>query len=164
CLVHGMFMKGTVHVRAAGTEYPFTQADYNRQADRQKAADLRDGRRLWNETAEKATNHTVYAGADDKAAMVMRFIDQHVKVHVGDSVTFKDTGMIAPHTITFGPERANIFVPYGDPKHFAGGQLNSGIVLPGQSFTVTFTKAGTYPYICGLHDFLGMAGTVVVTS
>ncbi|HEX8971857.1 cupredoxin domain-containing protein [Oryzihumus sp.] len=164
CLVHGMFMKGTVHVRAAGTKYPFTQADYNRQADHKKAADLREGQRLWNDTAKKATNHTVYAGADGKHAMVMRFIDPHVKIHVGDSVTFKNSGMLAPHTITFGPERTNIFVPYGDPKHFAGGQLNSGILLPGHNFTVTFTKAGKYSFICALHDFLGMVGTVTVTS
>lgn len=29
-------------------------------------------------------------------------------------------------------------------------------------FRVTFTKAGTYPYICALHDQLGMKGTVIV--
>ena len=164
CLLHGTFMKGTVHVRAAGTKYPFSQADYNRQAEHKKAADLRDGRRLWDATsdkADKATN-TVYAGADDDVAMVMRFVNKNVTVHVGQSVSFKNPGMIVPHTITFGKERANIFVPYGDPKHFSGGQLNSGILLPGHNYSVTFTKAGRYPYICGLHDFLGMVGTVVV--
>ena len=166
CLLHGTFMKGTVHVRAAGTKYPFTQADYNRQAEHKKSSDLRDGHRLWDATSDKAdaATGTVYAGADDDVAMVMRFINQHVTVRVGHSITWKDPGMIVPHTITFGPERSNIFVPYGDPKHFAGGQLNSGILLPGHDFTVTFTKAGKYSYICGLHDFLGMVGTVVVTS
>jgi len=29
-------------------------------------------------------------------------------------------------------------------------------------FRVTFAKAGTYNYICALHDTLGMKGTVVV--
>ena len=29
-------------------------------------------------------------------------------------------------------------------------------------FRVTFTHAGTYPYICALHDILGMKGKVVV--
>jgi plastocyanin len=29
---------------------------------------------------------------------------------------------------------------------------------------VTFTKAGTYAYICALHDYLGMSGTVVVSD
>ena len=67
-------------------------------------------------------------------------------------------------TVVFGPEPTNLFVPVGNPTNFAGGQLNSGILLPGSSFTVTFTKAGTYHYICGLHDYLGMVGTVRVTS
>jgi plastocyanin len=34
--------------------------------------------------------------------------------------------------------------------------------LPGQTFTVTFKKAGTFPYICALHDEMGMVGTVKV--
>jgi plastocyanin len=164
CLVHGEMMKGLVHVRPAGTHYPFTQKQYNHQAAAQKASILRDGRRLWAETTEDATRHLVFAGADDGTAMVMRFINAKVTVHVGSSVTFKNINMAAPHTITFGPEQANIFAPYGDPTHFSGQQLNSGILLPGSSFTVTFTKAGTYHYVCALHDYLGMVGTVKVLN
>ena len=164
CLVHGEMMKGLVHVRPAGTHYPFTQKQYNHQAAAQKASILRDGRQLWAETTEDATRHLVLEGADDGTAMVMRFINAKVTVHVGSSVTFKNIGMAAPHTITFGPEQPNIFVPYGDPTHFNGQQLNSGILLPGSSFTVTFTKAGTYHYVCALHDYLGMVGTVKVLN
>jgi len=164
CLVHGEMMKGLVHVRPAGTHYPFTQKQYNHQAAAQKASILRDGRQLWAETTEDATRHLVLEGADDGTAMVMRFINAKVTVHVGSSVTFKNIGMAAPHTITFGPEQPNIFVPYGDPTHFSGQQLNSGILLPGSSFTVTFTKAGTYHYVCALHDYLGMVGTVKVLN
>ena len=29
-------------------------------------------------------------------------------------------------------------------------------------FRITLTKAGTYPYICALHDGLGIKGTIVV--
>jgi plastocyanin len=29
-------------------------------------------------------------------------------------------------------------------------------------FRITFTKAGAYPYICALHDDLGMVGKVIV--
>ena len=123
---------------------------------------LRDGRRLWAETQKNATRHLVFVGADDGTAMVMRFINAKVTVHVGSSVTFKNIGMAAPHTVTFGPEQPNISAPYGDPTHFTGQQLNSGILLHGSSFTVTFTKAGTYHYLCALHDYLGMRGTVKV--
>lgn len=164
CLVHGMVMKGTVHVRAAGTHYPFSQGQYDRRSAVQAQRIFADGWRLWARTAAKATNRTVYLGADDGVAMVMRFIWPTVHVNVGQTVTWRNTGMAAPHTVTFGRERSNIFVPYGTPNHFSGGQLNSGIVTPGGSFTVRFTKAGTYPYICALHDNLGMVGTVVVTA
>src|SRR6478735_2104522 len=164
CLVHGTMMKGVVKVRPAGTHYPYSQAQYDRRSAAQAERIIADGQRLWARTAELATRSTVIAGADDGVAMVMRFIRPTVHVRVGQSVTFRNVGMAAPHTVTFGPERANIFAPYGDPKHFSGAQLNSGIMEPGDSFTVTFSKAGTYAYICALHDYLGMTGTVVVSS
>ena len=164
CLVHGMMMKGMVHVRPAGTSYPLTQKQYNHQSVAKMAAILHDGRQLWAQTAQHATSHRVFAGADDGIAMVMRFINPHVTIHKGASVTFVNNGMAAPHTITFGPEQANIFVPYGDPTQFTGQQLNSGILPPGSSFKVTFKKAGTFHYVCGLHDFLGMTGSVTVEN
>jgi plastocyanin len=162
CLVHGMVMQGTVHVAAAGTPYPFTQAQYNHQATVQEAAILRDGYRLWARTRRAANSHTVYEGADDGVAMVMRFIRPTVTVHVGESVTFVNNGMGAPHTVTFGTEPENAFIPLGDPTNYTGGQLNSGIQLPGSSFTVTFNKAGTFDYLCALHDYMGMVGRVIV--
>ena len=162
CLVHGIMMKGVVHVRAAGTHYPFTQHQYNTQSARARAAIIRDGFRLWRETAEAATNHKVFAGADDGTAMVMRWIGQTVHVRLGSSVTFVNNGMAAPHTVTFGVEQPNVFVPYGDPTHFTGQPLNSGILPPGATFTVTFTQKGSYHYICALHDYLHMVGTVIV--
>jgi plastocyanin len=157
-------MKGVVNVLPAGTQYPFSQGQYDRRSAAQAERIIADGRRLWARTAAPATRSTVFAGADDGVAMVMRFIRPTAHVRVGQSVTFRNVGMAAPHTVTFGPERANIFLPYGDPTIFSGAQLNSGIIPPGGSFTVTFTKAGTYPYVCALHDYLGMVGTVVVSD
>jgi plastocyanin len=164
CLVHGVMMKGVVHVRPLGTAYPYSQAQYDRQGAKQARAILRDGYHLWHETAEMATKHLVLVGNDDSMAMVMRFVRPTVVVHVGQQVTFTSPGMGAPHTVTFGTEPSNVFVPLGDPTHFAGGQLNSGLITPGSSFTVTFTKSGTFNYICGLHDYMGMVGKVVVRS
>jgi plastocyanin len=40
--------------------------------------------------------------------------------------------------------------------------FNSGNLDPGQTFTYTFTKPGTYPYFCAYHGW--MRGTVVVKS
>jgi plastocyanin len=171
CLVHGMAMKGTVHVRAAGTEYPYSQSQYNRQADKQERAILRDGHQQWDaardwvdkqEAAGGPDKHVVIAGTDNGTSMVMRYVHQKIEVRVGESVTFVNIGMGAPHTVTFGTEPANFLDPSGDPKAYSGGDLNSGLMPMKTSFTVTFTKAGEFDYICALHDFMGMVGTVEV--
>ncbi len=38
----------------------------------------------------------------------------------------------------------------------------SNVLSPGQTFSHTFTKAGTYAYICGVHNY--MMGTVKVVG
>ncbi len=162
CLVHGMAMKGTVHVRAAGTEYPYRQSQYDHMAEKQERAILRDGHRQWDAARDQADRHTVIAGTDNGTSMVMRFVHQKIEIRVGESVTFINNGMGAPHTVTFGKEPANFAAPLGNPADFSGGDLNSGIMPPHTQFTVTFTKAGEYDYICALHDFMGMVGTVEV--
>ena len=40
------------------------------------------------------------------------------------------------------------------------GSFGSQNLDQGQTFTATFAKAGTFPYICNIHPF--MTGTVVV--
>ena len=162
CLVHGMAMKGTVHVRAAGTDYPYSQSEYDRQAMKQEQKILRDGHKQWDVARDQANKHTVIAGTDNGTSMVMRFVNQDIVVHVGERVAFVNNGMGAPHTVTFGTEPANPFVPLGDPGSFTGGDLNSGIIPPDTTYTVTFNKAGEFDYICALHDFMGMKGTVEV--
>jgi len=42
------------------------------------------------------------------------------------------------------------------------GVFDSGYLNPGQSWTYTFTKDGTYQYHCTLHNW--MTGTVIVTG
>lgn len=164
CLVHGEVMKGMVHVREHGTDYPYSQADYNKASRAQARAILQDGHQLDASLAAQATNHRVLAGGDDGVAMVMRFVRPSVTVHVGETVVFANTGMGAPHTVTFGTEPANIFAPSGTPTNFTGGDLNSGIIPPGGEFSVTFTAKGTFKYICALHDFMGMMGQVKVVD
>lgn len=164
CLVHGKMMKGTVHVREQGTDYPYNQGDYNRQARDEARSIIRDGQQLDASLAEQASNHQVMAGGDDGVAMVMRFVQPSVTVHVGEKVNFVNNGMGAPHTVTFGNEPANIFAPSGDPWHFSGGDLSSGIIPPQGSFEVTFKATGTFKYICALHDYMGMVGEVHVVN
>jgi plastocyanin len=164
CLVHGMAMKGTVHVRDAGTDYPYTQSQYDRQAKKQERDILRDGQKSWDVARDQADKHTVIAGTDNGISMVMRFVHQEIVVRVGESVTFVNNGMGAPHTVTFGAEPADPSAIYGSPGNFTGGDLNSGIMGPDTRYTVTFNKPGTFDYFCDLHDFMGMKGKVKVRN
>ncbi|WP_406831096.1 plastocyanin/azurin family copper-binding protein [Pedococcus sp. KACC 23699] len=166
CLLHGVMMKGMVHVRAAGTPYPYTQRDYNRVGHHQARVLLHDGKVAWRQArrAHPVTGHQVQVGIDGNGFAVMRFIRSHSVIHVGETVTFSVAGPGAPHTVTFGKEPAGLGIlkPSGDPKHFGGGDLNSGVLAPGKPFTVTFTKAGRFSYICAIHDGMGMVGNVLV--
>ncbi len=162
CLVHGIMQKGTVHVIPADQPYPYTQAQYDAQAQASTRAMVVDGNRLRSDALRRADNHTVIMGADDGVAMLMEFLRPTVVVHVGETVTWVNDGMGAPHTVTFGEEPANPFAPLGDPTSYSGGDLNSGILPPGATYSVTFDKAGTYTYLCALHDYMGMVGRVIV--
>ena len=75
------------------------------------------------------------------------FAPNEVTVNVGDTITWTNNGA-APHTTTSGT-----ICPIGN------GKWDSGILLSGQSFSFTFTQAGTFPYFCSIHCF---TGTVVV--
>ena len=176
CLVHGA-MSAVIHIRPASTAYPFSQEQYRQQGRAQRDEYLRHGNALERQAKLLADGNAsagpqVTAGFGDGAVMLMRFYPSNIKVHVGDTVAFTNLDVEAPHTITFGPEPQGgptaLFAPYGTPNAFDGSTpLNSGFLgadphLFGNTFSVTFTQAGTYHYICGLHDDMGMLGTVIV--
>jgi len=120
-----------------------------------------------------AKQYTFTVGGATQYGDAMQFFPAAGKVNEGDSIVFKNT-TFTPHTVTFGEE------PHGDPfetpgdksgQSFSGGNLNSGIIAVDQenpnrptSFEVTFSKAGTYNYMCMLHDPQGMVGSVTVAS
>jgi plastocyanin len=149
-------------VGAANDPYPYTQAQYDRQAAVETHATVLDGNRLRADALRASDNHKVIEGADDNAAMVMQFLRPVVTIHVGESVTFENRNTATPHTVTFGEEPQNPFASVGDPTNFSGGQLSSGILEPDSRYKVTFNSAGTFDYICALHDFMGMVGKVIV--
>jgi plastocyanin len=126
-------------------------------------------------------------GGGTNTVSVMRFMQKKVTVHVGDTVVWTGGDVITPHTITFGtiPDdvidpSSNVTVDTDGARHAvirsASDNVHSGFIqsapqdrigLPQSPlgvtrFRVTFAKAGTYQYICALHDGLGMNGTVTV--
>jgi len=165
CLVHGVMMRGVVHVQPAGSAYPVSQAQIDEEAAVQARAMKLDGLALRSQARAASGRHKVFMGADDGFAMVMRFIHHKVVIHKGQRVRFVNTMSVgAPHTVTFGtlPQGPAIFQPKGNPSNFKGGNLHSGLMTPGSKFIVTFKKVGRFHYVCALHHDMGMRGLVVV--
>lgn len=69
-----------------------------------------------------------------------------------------------PSTLTVPAGTKVTFVNQDSTVHTAtgAGGFDSGNLQHGQSYTYTFTKAGTYNYICSIHQY--MHATVVVTG
>jgi plastocyanin len=129
----------------------------------------------------------VATGGGHQTLSIMRFFSEQIVIHVGETVEWTNKDPITPHTITFGKEPDDVTTPSANVKIDADGALhatissksdavNSGLIMAEgheriavptsplgiTRFRITFTKAATYPYICGLHDDLGMKGTIVV--
>jgi len=132
------------------------------------------------------TGEIVATGGGHQTLSIMRFFSEQIVIHAGETVEWANKDPVTPHTITFGTEPADPTVPSGVSVDADGAlhakissksdNVNSGlIVAEGHEriavptsplgitrLRITFTKAGTYPYICALHDDLGMKGTIIV--
>lgn len=125
----------------------------------------------------------ISAGGQEGVAAIIRFFPESATIQVGQSVTWTVPKGFEPHTI-------NLPLPKeGRPSEFAfmmdskkqphvlptdvltanaksgvevslDSNVQSGFLLPGQSFTLKFTKPGTYTYFCALHP--NMFGTIIV--
>jgi amicyanin len=83
------------------------------------------------------------AGAAAKVNIAnFAFSPATLTIKVGTKVTWTNNDVVA-HTVTFTDV------------------ANSPVLNRGDTFSRTFTTAGTYSYICSIHPF--MHGTVVVT-
>jgi plastocyanin len=82
-----------------------------------------------------------------------------IEIKAGQSVEFRNTAVIT-HSVTDDPKLAEDAKDASEP---AGAvPFNSGDIAPGQVFTQTFTKPGTYVYFCTHHEDEGMVGKIVV--
>jgi plastocyanin len=90
-----------------------------------------------------------------------KFEPDKVKIKVGDTVEWKNTAKVA-HTVIDDPKVAQ---KKGDVERPMGAEMfNSGPIAPGTSWYYTFEMPGTYKYICGPHETVGMKGEVVVKN
>ena len=94
----------------------------------------------------------------------------NVTIAAGTTLTFTNLSNNVPHTVTF-PILGQAPPPGPPNQPAAGGAtydgtalVNSGVIPPGGTFNLTFTKAGTFAHYCLFHDGPeGMTGTVTVT-
>ncbi|HEV2696900.1 MAG TPA: plastocyanin/azurin family copper-binding protein [Terriglobales bacterium] len=130
---------------------------------------------------------TLANGGGHNTISLMRFVEPELVIHAGATVEWTNDDPSMPHTITFGTEPGNPIPPSGNVGVDADGALHATIATISDSvhsgfiasasqdqigqpqtplgttrFRVTFSNPGVYPYICALHDNLGMKGMIIV--
>lgn len=188
CLFHPPEMTGVVIVQPKGTPYPKSRGFYNGEGLEELNAQLGAAQTALGEFPYAEGGTTLVAGiapglfsGAPSNSTVLRFLDAgrlgpqdtstSVTVPVGTTLSWVNQTNNEPHTVTFPalgqpPPPGDPFMPGTGPltgQTYDGTALaNSGPFFPGQSFSLTFTKAGTYKYFCLIHDDFGMVGTVTV--
>jgi len=129
----------------------------------------------------------VATGGGSETSSVMRFDEPELTIHAGETLEWTNDDPITPHTVTFGTEPQDPFPPSPNVTIDADGARHAVLNSPSDSahsgfiqaapqdriglaqapsgvtrFRITFNKPGIYPYICALHDVLGMKGKVIV--
>jgi plastocyanin len=126
-------------------------------------------------------------GGHDTVSL-LRFVEPELVIHAGQTVEWGNNDPVTPHTITFGeepegnpaPPSGNVSVDADGARHATisspADDVHSGFIVSAPQeriglpqaplgttrFRVTFTNPGVYPYICALHDDLGMKGRIIV--
>ncbi len=192
CLVHNN-MTATIHVLPVDQSLPHDQAFYDAQAANQRRDLLTDPLLIAPPPVTAANGvvagvgEIVAHGGGSQTISVVRFMSAAKLIHAGETVEWTNEDAITPHTITFGPEPANLMLPSPNVTLDADGArhavisspadtVHSGFIaaapqdrvgLPQASvgvtrFRVTFVNPGVFNYKCSLHDNLGMVGEVIV--
>lgn len=173
CVLHP-FMNGSIAVNEEESDRE-EPADVTKEGREASAAALDDAGEL--ETPELETEGdtvTASAGWGDKVTAVNLFAPASIDVDAGTTVRWISRSPYEPHTITFEspykePADPASFQPGGvkSGADYSGGFANSGLVGPeggpfsSDPFTLKFTEAGQYSYLCTLHP--GMTGVVRVS-
>jgi plastocyanin len=177
CLVHQPEMKQQVVVQAATAVRPSSpeltaasqaQSSIDVTAAQAVLADfpfVPNGVHLAAGLAPQTTPPSVFS--------IYRFLDgaslaDDVTIPVGTTLTWTNASNVA-HNVTFPvagqaiPSSFNDFGPQIGGAAYDGSALTaSGLLVPGRSYSLTFTRVGTYVYACTLHDDEGMLGKITV--
>lgn len=190
CMIHGPAMSGTVVVKNAvtTTSSSLDRAARNQQAAILRAGQAAWAR---SNISRQGTNVTVALTGDPQGKFsILRFTRRPLVIKPGTTVTWKNADPFEIHTVTFtGGQKVPEFVvvepqKQGPPKLLVNskaaaptaaktydgmGYANSGILFPAgapgnvpHAYSLTFTKPGTYQYLCLVHILEGMKGTIIV--
>jgi plastocyanin len=177
CAIHPD-MKGEMDVVDSGTVD--TQDDINARAASEYAAGLASLKadEAKAPTAATVTNNAdgtktytvAVGGPDNPNGALVQYFPPSVSVSTGDTVKWV-SNTHEPHTVTFNPQ---LFQgdpvsagPTGGPTFDGTGLVNSALIGEGYAatdFSLKFTKAGEYHYICLLHAPSGQLGVVTVSQ
>ncbi len=111
-------------------------------------------------------------------AAYMRFTPGTLTINQGDNVMWTQLNPMEIHTVSFlaanqippefelpgfiiNPEAAG---PSGVDGYNGTGYYNSGILIPGASYNLTFIGPGNFKYMCLIHDEMKMMGEINVLS
>ena len=180
CRFHQPAMKATLVVQPAGTPYPTGQSSYTPSGDPRLPAALAAGQAAL--AAQKVTSTAAAGGAtsyaqnagfgDGKSFGLLRFGAHQLTVHTGDTVVWTQNDPAEVHTVSFLDNGKDVdFLtdpagrqPAGGSVYSGTGFFNSGALMPGKSYALTFNTPGTYSYQCLVHDENGMKATITVVA
>jgi len=93
----------------------------------------------------------------------VRFSPDAVTIRKGQTVTWVNNSSM-PHTATDDPAMNPVAAEHPEYSVLPEGATawDSGILQPGESFSMTFDVAGEYTYFCLPHAASGMIGTITV--
>jgi plastocyanin len=168
CIIHPGMVQ-TVTVNHKGTAYPSNQAAYNTVGAATQTSILTAAADSVATFSYPANGNHLAVGISPQTpggspATVLRYLnapvlsDQPITIAVGTTLTFTNLSNNEPHTVSLGivgqpfPTIQAPGAPTGNTTYDGSAFSNSGIIAPGQSYSLTFTKAGSYVIHCVYHD------------
>ncbi|HEY9207122.1 MAG TPA: TIGR03118 family protein [Candidatus Methanoperedens sp.] len=132
--------------------------------------------RGWIVSIEKGGESVACGDVVKHDAAYMRFTPGTLTINQGDNVMWTQLNPMEIHTVSFlaanqippefelpgfiiNPEAAG---PAGVDGYNGTGFYNSGILIPGASYNLTFIKPGNFEYMCLIHDEMKMIGEINV--
>jgi plastocyanin len=173
CILHP-FMNGSLTVTEEEADRDTTE-EVRAEARQAASAALRSAGELETPQLEREGDSvTVTAGWGDRITAVNLYAPATLDIEAGTTVRWVTRSPYEPHTVTFEspyqrPGDPASFAPGGvrSGGEYAGGFANSGILgpeggpFPSSTFELTFTRPGSYTYVCTLHP--GQQGVVRVS-